>query len=203
MPTGYTAAIKDGISFEQFVWDCARAFGAMILMRDEPAGAPIPERFEPSDWNDKKLVAARDRLATLEAMSDADAVANARADYEQAVERHRERLAEIQTLSDKYHAMLARVVQWEPPTADHQGLKEFMLQQLRQSIDFDCSTKYLVAPLLQPGAAWREAQIAQARKDIEYHTMERAEEVERTENRNAWLRALRESVPVPTNEVPA
>lgn len=197
MPTGYTAAVKDGITFEQFVWSCARAFGALVLMRDDPAGAPIPERFEPSDWNAKKLAGARDRLATLEVMSDADAAANARTDYEQAVERHRERLAEIQALSDKYHAMLARVVQWTPPTPEHQGLKDFMAEQLRQSIDFDCSTKYLTAPLLLPGAAWREAQIAQARKDIEYHAKEHAEEVERTESRNAWLRDLRESVPAP------
>jgi hypothetical protein len=36
MPTGYTAAIKDGISFEKFVWDCARGMGALVMMRDEP-----------------------------------------------------------------------------------------------------------------------------------------------------------------------
>ena len=47
MPTGYTAPIKDGISFNDFMWGCARAFGALIMMRDDPPGTPIPERFEP------------------------------------------------------------------------------------------------------------------------------------------------------------
>lgn len=194
MPTGYTAAVKDGISFEQFALNCARAFGALVMMRDEPSDAPIPDRFEPSDWNANELAKARDRLATLEAMSDTDAGVNARAEYDKDLERHRERLGEIQALSEKYHAMLARAVQWEPPTPEHQGLKDFMTQQLRESINFDCSTKYLQAPVLQPAAAWREAQIAKARKDVDYHTKAHAEEVERTESRNAWVAALRSSL---------
>lgn len=40
MPTGYTDAIKDGISFNQFILSCARAFGALITMRDEPSSVP-------------------------------------------------------------------------------------------------------------------------------------------------------------------
>ncbi len=48
MPTGYTDAVKDGITFDQFVLGCARGMGALVMMRDEPSGTPIPERFEPS-----------------------------------------------------------------------------------------------------------------------------------------------------------
>jgi hypothetical protein len=47
MPTGYTAPIADGMTFEQFALGCARAFGALVTMRDEPSDAPIPERLEP------------------------------------------------------------------------------------------------------------------------------------------------------------
>lgn len=194
MPTGYTAAVKDGITFEQFAMNCARAFGALIMMRDDPSDESIPERFEPSDYHAKALEKARDRLATLEAMSEADANGNARAEYDKAVERHREQLAECQALSDKYHAMLSRVVQWQPPTPEHQGLKDFMATQLRESIDWDCFTKYITAPLLQPGIAWLAVQIEQARKDVAYHIRERAAEVERTESRNAWIAALRSSL---------
>lgn len=57
MPTGYTANVPDGITFEQFVWQCARGMGALVMMRDEPTGAPIPERFEPSDYNAKREIA--------------------------------------------------------------------------------------------------------------------------------------------------
>lgn len=45
MPTGYTAAIKYGITFKEFALDCARNFGACISMRDEPRETPIPDEF--------------------------------------------------------------------------------------------------------------------------------------------------------------
>lgn len=50
MPTGYTADIKDGISFETYAMNCARAFGACVSLRDKPSGGKvIPDAFEPSD----------------------------------------------------------------------------------------------------------------------------------------------------------
>lgn len=53
MPTGYTANIKNGITFEEFALDCARNFGALIIMRDEPKDAPIPEQFEASKHHEE------------------------------------------------------------------------------------------------------------------------------------------------------
>lgn len=38
MPTGYTADIKDGIDFKTYAMNCARAFGACVMLRDEPGG---------------------------------------------------------------------------------------------------------------------------------------------------------------------
>ena len=37
MPTGYTSGVQDGSikHFNEFVWDCARAFGSLIHMRDD------------------------------------------------------------------------------------------------------------------------------------------------------------------------
>lgn len=195
MPTGYTADIAKGISFNRFVWSCARAFGALIMLRDEPMNAPIPARIEPSDWNAKQLAKARDELATLQAMSPKDAAANAKAEYDAAVKSHHERIAEKQALSDKYHAMLAEAVKWTPPTPEHAGLKEFMVQQLQDSMKWDCSTTHMEAPLLLPADAWLAKSIAAAQRNVDYHTKQNAEEVERAEGRNAWLTALRESVP--------
>jgi hypothetical protein len=50
MPTGYTAAVADGTitEFPDFAMQCARAFGTLVLMRDEPQDAAIPEKFEPA-----------------------------------------------------------------------------------------------------------------------------------------------------------
>lgn len=194
MPTGYTAAVADGITFDRFVWSCARAMGALVTMRDLPSDAPIPERFEPSDYSAKRLGEAKAELKRLSEMNLADAAACAKASHTEAIAGHAKRTQERDELRIKYQTMLADVVKWNPPTPDHEGFKTFMADQLRQSIDFDCCGKYDKPPVALSGAEWRAAAIAKAERDIEYNTKAHAEEVERTEGRNEWLRALRESL---------
>jgi hypothetical protein len=56
MPTGYTADIKNGISFKTFAMNCARAFGACVTLRDEPGGGDkIPEAFEASTYHAQQV----------------------------------------------------------------------------------------------------------------------------------------------------
>lgn len=197
MPTGYTAAVKDGISFEQFTWDCARAFGALIEMREEPPGTPIPEAFEPSGYYAQSLASAISHLAALKAMNADEASAAAVAEHAAATTRAAERLAAAQSLRNKYSEMLAKVVKWQPPTPDHQGLKDFMAEQLRQSIDFDCATGSSEQPPLLDGPAWLTEAIAVAEQRVKYHRKAQADEVARIQQRNSWIKALRESVPPP------
>lgn len=194
MPTGYTADIAKGITFQQYALSCARAFGALVLMRDDPSDAPIPDRFEPSDYNVNALKAARERLATLDAMSFDQSAEASRAAYLEALGRHEERIAEATELRNKYNGMLAQVVKWEPPTPDHVNYKTFMLDQIRESIDFDCRTDYYAKPEPMTGAQWLAGEIEKARRDVVYHAEENRKEVERTESRNAWIKALRDSL---------
>jgi len=44
MPTGYTADLNDGkqVTFQEFTMKCARAFGALIEMRDDLGGLSSP-----------------------------------------------------------------------------------------------------------------------------------------------------------------
>lgn len=194
MPTGYTAAIKDGITFEQFVWSCARGMGALVMMRDEPNNAPIPDRFEPSDYNEKELEKARLELARLQALTIEQVQTEGDADYAKAVQRYAKRKSERQALRDQYNAMLAKVVQWVAPTDEHEGFKEFMSSQLRDSIEFDCDERFDKEPKKQKATTWHNLQIAEARRSIAYHEKAHAEEIERVERRNTWLAELRKSV---------
>jgi len=76
MPTGYTAKLMEsGQTFQDFVMQCARAFGACVMMRDDPMDAPIPERFEPSDYNVKRLAEAKAELVKLQAMTNDEKIA--------------------------------------------------------------------------------------------------------------------------------
>lgn len=132
MPTGYTHGVQDGTvtEFRDFALICARAFGATILMRDDPMDAPIPDEFQSSTYH-------LDRLKELE--------------IEQSA-------------------------------------------QLRESIDFDCSTRYETEPVLKSGKEWLESRRQIVARDIACNTKQHEEEVHRTNERNRWIRQLRESL---------
>lgn len=197
MPTGYTAAVVDGklSDFPTFAMECARAFGALVMLRDEPAGAPIPERFEPSDFYAKRLDQLREELRILR-LGDCEEV---RARYESAMReransakdsRQRAEIAKSRCL-----AMLEHVKVWTPPTPDHAGLKTFMVQQLEETIRFDGDTDAQWFAFDQPEfAPWREKRIAELQRDIERSREEYLKECERAEQRTKWVKALRESL---------
>lgn len=196
MPTGYTAAIADGIDFNTFVWRCARGMGALIMMRDEPADAPIPERFEPSDYHTKKIEEASATLARLEAMTQEEAAACAKAAFDGEVRRKQDGIAKAISLRPKYEAMLAQVRKWTPPTRDHEEFKRFMAEQIQQSLDFDCDTVFYerMAPRLMDPMEWLAKEQIQAMKDIGYHAEEHEKEVQGANERSAWVAKLRESL---------
>jgi hypothetical protein len=197
MPTGYTADLHDGkdVSFPEFVMRCARAFGALVTMRDEPMDASIPDEFKPSNWHIEQLEEARRRLAEIESWDDARAEAEAEKAYQEALRYREDTLVRNAAIRQRYENMLAQVKGWAPPTPDHQGLKDFMIQQLESSIDFDC--KYDPGePERLSGSEYKAQQIADTQRDIDYHTEEHAKEVERAKQRTDWIRALRDSLPV-------
>lgn len=195
MPTGYTAAIADGITFQQYAMNCARAFGALITMRDEPSGAPIPDVFEPSDYHSTKVLEARAMLAQLEAMSEAHAKRAADKAWDDAETHRIGRLLELASLREKYTAMLSQAKAYVAPTPDHEQFRTFMCEQIEQSIDFDCDTKYHDAPTTRLSALeWLGQQRAQAIHDIEYHSKSDAEEIDRAAKRTAWVANMRQSL---------
>lgn len=199
MPTGYTSDIKETTPFREFALRCARAFGALILMRDDPFDAPIPDEFKPSPYHAENIAKAEARIAELHAMDDAGKEKGARDEFTAATRRHAESLAESRGTRHRYERMLREVRDWKPPTPDHQGLKNFMIQQLEESIRFDCweegESEWRQPPkFLGPGDWWAK-QVAAAEHDLAYHKRELANEVERAATRTKWVKDLRASLP--------
>ena len=194
MPTGYTLDLYNGkdITFEEFVLKCARAFGALIDMRDEPMDAPIPERFEPSDHHLKELEKAKRRLKEIRKWNEEKAEQEAERAYREALKERKEFIKKNKLIRKRYEDMLSKVREWKPPTPDHVDLKKFMIQQLEDSIEFDCFIPEM--PQRLSGEEYREQQIKKALSDIEYHEKEYAEEVNRVCEKNKWLLLLRESL---------
>lgn len=195
MPTGYTSELYDGKeqSFHEFVLSCARNFGALIEMRDEPLDAPIPDAFTPSDYHVTALAKAQAEYDRLIGMSDDEATVEANRLADEWDAKLADQEATRVARKARYEAMLSDVQAWRPPTSEHKGLKDFMIEQLTESIRFDCSTYEYPSPT-RDGGDWRYEALAKARRDIEYHTVEHAKDVFRAAERTAWVRALRESL---------
>lgn len=197
MPTAYTAGVGDGeiTDLRSFALLCARGMGALITMRDLPLDSPLPDSFEPAPYYAETLVKAEQRLAELDALSPAERIDASEqafmADHAAWTQRRERRLAQ----RNRYQAMLAAVVQWQ---TDAEGIREFMIEQLRSSIDFDCGD---IEPSwdeepqrLAPGEWWRR-EIDKTLKEIERARKSLAEEQGRVEGRNRWLQRLRASLP--------
>jgi len=198
MATCYTSYIKKGVSFREFVLKCARAMGACVTMRDDPLDEEIPDKFKPSDYYSKKLIEVRRRRKRLDTISSAEATKGAKKQFNDNKKYALKRIDEIRELETKYKSMLKQVEMWTPPTIDHQDLKDFMVSQIKDSIQFDCNVSYYKQDLdkatLLSGEEWLEREKSSLDSEIESLKKHDAEEKYRTEERNQWIRELRESL---------
>lgn len=197
MPTGYTAPVKDGEITElaDFALSCARGFMPLVLLRDSDQSLEATRRYiasdsylEKPDYYEREIESATARLAELEAMSDDDALRAAAAASDEVVARNRE-LEErrVEELA-RYQDMIAQVEAWEPPTDEHRNFKDFMLKQLRESVDFDCRPFAMPVPPVSLG--WRDDQIVGQRRRIERAREALREADERNVARRQWVEAL-------------
>jgi hypothetical protein len=196
MPTGYTnlVAENDDVTFAEFTWHCARAFGALIMMRDEPMDAPIPDEFTDDGFYDKLVAEGRAKLAELQSCSPEAAEALAKADYASAMSAHEREVERVAKTRARYERMLADVSGWE--AAERFGeLKRFMIDQLKQSIQFDCYTP--TPPEKRSPAEWLAESIREVKRTLRHAEESAAKSAGVTSDRNGWLAALRASVGPP------
>jgi len=196
MPTGYTAGILDGkiTTFPQFAKQCMRDFGATIHMRDDDMDAEFIPRT-PSDYYSKEIEKAKQLLKDAETLSDEVIVRNRKEELEKSKEYHLSSISKKKVDAKNMNDILKDVRKWQPPTSEHTGIKDFMINQIEKTIDFDCKTKYNdealaeieLELLILNASEIRKNMIAKAKKDFEYNTKNYNEDVERCEKSNQWV----------------
>lgn len=198
MPTGYTCAVQDGkvSTLRDFALQCARGMGALIMMRDDPWDAPIPKQFLPQTSHyDEHIEAAKKILAELPNLEPYECDARAQAEFDAQMASHLKYASSRSLSKIRYLEMLGKVENWRPVDG-LTGLKDFMVEQLNESIKFDCPDSYRPErPKRLTGERWREQKLEEASRDLAYNSEEREEEIQRTESRNRWLKALWDSLP--------
>ncbi len=194
--------MESGQSFNDFVLGCARNFGALIEMRDDPMDAPIPEEFKPSDFHVKGLAESEKELLRLSKMTKAKQLAFGKAAKAKAVKEKTKWKTAHRLEDERLEAMEKQVLAWNPPSPDHTGIKDFMLDQIRISkngTDF-WSKRAEEEKAKSPEDFFTDA-LSQAVHNIQYHREHMAKEVENAQARTRWVKQLRASLtPVSANQ---
>lgn len=199
MPTGYTANVQDGkiTTFKEFAHECSRAFGAHILMRDNPSD-PLPKKYEIADCFITALEEAKKAHAQFMAMSGVQWRTLMDEETAQNIKYHTEAIAKRDIERQRYEIMLAKAKSWAAPTKEHVKFREFMIEQLTTSIDFDCHSDYhekALEKLKAPSyVEWCLEKEKQLKRNLDYAEKSLQEEIERTNKRNDWIAALEESL---------
>jgi hypothetical protein len=195
MPTGYTYPVENGEieSLKDYAFTCARAFGALISLRDDPLSAVLPDDVSSSDstYHLEELQKAHDSLKE-ENLSLDKFLAHVKFQYDW----HTNAIQEEIVKSGRIKAMKAKVRAWVPPTPDHEALKNFMASQLDiGGGEDDTMIDYYQKELQKLNTAsykeWKKEQIRQAERDIDYHQGKIAEQRVRVDNNNKWIRELK------------
>jgi hypothetical protein len=200
MPTGYTAVLNErDTTFQEFALRCARAFGALVHMRDDKLDAELREDVV-SPFYEERLKEAKSNLATFSMLS-VDVAQKLM--YDEKLVQHKralERIAELNVVKGRYEQMRQEVEDWVVPTSEHKALKSFMLDQLDMcKSDYDISYYEESAnapayPTEGEAFKWLNEQIKKHSSDVAYYGKQYSEEVERVSKRNEWVKQLQESL---------
>ena len=196
MATGYTDGVRTGkvTDFREFALLCSRAMGALIEMKDDSFDADIPDVFQADiKYSEEEEAEAKDRLAWLMGLTRLEQEGEVAKENAEQLAEWRESISMQGTVCNRYVAMLDEVKSWNPPTCDHVGLKQFMESQLKESINHDCYAAD-PEPVALTASEWFAREVATAARNLERAGKYKAEEIKKVNGRNAWIKALRESL---------
>lgn len=205
MPTGFTAGILDGEikTFSEFAKKCMRAFGATIHMRDEDIDKEYEER-RPSDYHVEEYEKAEKALNEINSMDDNELIKLHLKELEVEKDRIVKSIEKANSDRSKLTDMANQITRWNPPTDEHTNFKNFMLDQIQKTIEFDCHTDYYERRLrnideslssMNPSEI-RSEKIQEIKEDILYHETEHAAELKRCRDSNKWAKDLIDSLPI-------
>jgi hypothetical protein len=195
MASAITARIKEDreISVREYLETCAKMCGPLIHMRDEKLHEPIRLRHV-SPYTKGRVLTAEDRLEDAKAMTLEKAERELERSYEYDLDRYEDRIKEAALLKKRYEDMLVKVKAWEPPTEEHKHVKEIAIEQLESAIRFDCNTEHFVKPVKQDPQEYINMRIKWCEDELQRARESLAEEGERVEWANTWIKTLQESL---------
>ena len=80
------------------------------------------------------------------------------------------------------------------PTSEHKGLKDYAIKQIQDSINFDCNTSYYEDVKKETVEEYKARKINGFESDLLYHTKKNQEEIDSNNQKNSWIKQLRDSL---------
>ena len=191
MPTGYTTDIYNGkdVSFKDFALNCARAFGACVMQRDDPADEK-PKIMPEESYHTKALK----KLGKFKKPSEIQF----KAFIKKQLADNKRIIKEKKTLEKAYSKMIEQAAKWTPPTIEHEELKDFMIKQLVESKEWDCGVDSYECELASLSAMTYNDYIEKTRKEyifnFKYHEEHLIKEINLIKQRNKWIEDLYNSL---------
>jgi hypothetical protein len=191
MPTGYTTDIYNGkdVSFRDFALNCARAFGACIMQRDDPADEK-PKIMPEESYHTEELKKLGKFKKPTKAEFDSYVIERI-ADCKETIDK-------MKKLQTAYNKKIEEAQNWNPPTPEHEGLKKFMIQQLTESMLFDCSYDHYESELKKLNKMTYDDYFEQQKQyhkwKIKYHIEYLEKDLNNIRKRNKWIQDLYNSL---------
>ena len=197
MPTGYTAELcEKEQSFALFALGCARAFGACIEQRESPQNE-LPKVPEENSYHETEHQAAVAEVARLESMPVVDRIALGKKKRQKEIADCNASIKRKTVVRNRILKMIDAVNQWQPPSPDHVGFKEFMLEQLGTTLNHDGDVEYYKRELNKAKnstpMSYYDDKVESAKWSVKYHKENMEKEVDRNNGRKEWINALYDS----------
>jgi hypothetical protein len=197
MPSGYTSTLADQEqSFREFVLHCARAFGACIHQRDDP-GNDLPKLLEEDTYHLDEYNKALLKYKNFSEQTVGQWKQRFTQEKKDRIKRSQDRIKKNAKQIARYKLMLDKVKKWKEPSPLHQGLKDFMVEQLTQSIEWD-TDKYAADELKSAKKLtfepWKKEIIDSLKGSMDYHFEYIEKEKTKVVKANQWISALYDSL---------
>lgn len=202
MPTGYTYFIENGdiSTGAEFLKKCIRNFGCCIDQRDDPLTVPLKTDIHTNSYYKncyEDAVNRRENFSIRTYDEIRDDIINAK---QKELLSKKSYLSHQELLRDRYLKVRNEVEAWIPPTPDHEGIKQFALDQidmciptekdineLREQVhdlDKNCNSEIVESDIEK----YIIEETKYLERDIEYYKRKMIEDEERAAKRTKFIK---------------
>lgn len=172
MPTGYTVMIEEdgNTNAREFVAKCARAFGMFAHQREDSLDAELvyPEL---DAYYSRALDHAKIALNAAEDWTEEEIAANHRKHVNDMLDSNDKSVRRAKQTNDRYEAVLAKLVKWQPTDEINQNVKQYAIDQINMCYPV---ASYTVLPEIDQDV-WYQGRLTHLREQVAYYS-ERVEE---------------------------